>query len=113
MNIGQLRRVLADLPVDMPVVIEDCQMGWMTNTALYLAPAHIDYGIAGNHLGRHHQDGGDNCQALLISSLGQIDANVVDITPQTPRPCVIDADLDETNAPELGARQLNADSEAK
>jgi hypothetical protein len=37
-----MRRVLADLPGDMPIIVEDSKMGWMENTALYLAAAHID-----------------------------------------------------------------------
>jgi hypothetical protein len=108
MNIGQLRRVLADLPRDMPVVIDDCQMGWMTNTALYLAPAHVDYTVAGTDVSRHHQDGADNCHALLITSLGQTDAGTVDITPHAPWRHVIDVDLDDPNSPEPGMRQLDA-----
>jgi hypothetical protein len=107
-NIGDLRRVLAELPVDMPVVIEDCQMGWMTNTALYVAPAHKDHSVSGIRLGRHHQDGADNCHALLISSLGQIDDNIVDLTPHTPLPCIID--VDSTSVP---ARSLNAGIEER
>jgi hypothetical protein len=111
MNIGELRRVLAELPVDMPVVVEDCQMGWMTNTALYVAPAHLDYGVTGIHLVRYHQDGADNCLALLISSLGQVDTNVVDITPPTSRPRVIDGDVDVADYPQAVAQILNAGSE--
>ena len=38
MNVEQLRRALADLPGDMPVVVEDCTTGWMENVAMYVAP---------------------------------------------------------------------------
>jgi hypothetical protein len=107
-NIGDLRRVLAELPVDMPVVIEDCQMGWMTNTALYVAPAHKDHSVSGIRLGRHHHDGADNCHALLISSLGQIDDDIVDITPHTPLPCTIDVDIAAADSTAVAARSLNA-----
>jgi hypothetical protein len=107
-NIGQLRLILAELPVDMPVVIDDCQMGWMTNTALYLAPAHIDYGITGNRLSRDHQDGGDNCQALLISSLEQVDVNVVDITPRTSGPQVVEGYAEDIDSAGLAPGQLDA-----
>jgi hypothetical protein len=92
MNVEQLRRVLAEIPGDVPIVIDDCQMGWMANAALYLAPAHVDCCVSGNYLRAHHQDGADNCHALLITALGQTDQNVVEITPPNPRPQVIDAD---------------------
>jgi hypothetical protein len=94
MNVEQLRRVLAEIPGDMPIVLEDCQMGWMANAALYVAPAHVDYRISGNFLRAHHQDGADNCHALLISSLGQTDQSVIDLTPPTCLPEVIDAEAD-------------------
>ncbi|UMB68293.1 hypothetical protein [Mycobacterium paraterrae] len=58
MNVEQLRRVLAEIPGDMPIVVEDCQMRWMANAGLYLAPAHIDCRISGNNLrARHHRRG--------------------------------------------------------
>ncbi len=94
MNVEQLRRVLAEIPGDMPIVLEDCQMGWMANAALYVAPAHVDCRVSGSFLRAHHLDGADNCHALLISSLGQTDQNIIDLTPQKVRPEVIDAELD-------------------
>ena len=94
MNVEQLRRVLAELPGDVPIVIDDCQMGWMANAALYLAPAHVDRGVTGNYLHEHHRDGADNCHALLISSLGQVDPGIVDISPQIAWPEIIDAEAD-------------------
>jgi hypothetical protein len=94
MNVEQLRRVLAEIPGDVPIVIDDCQMGWMANAALYLAPAHVDCSISGNYLRARHRDDAENCHALLISGLGQIDPNIVDITPQTAWPAVIDVEAD-------------------
>lgn len=92
MNVEQLRRMIADLPGEMPIAVEDSGMGWMENTALYLAPAHIDRRVSGNYLYACHQDGADNCDALLISSLHQCDESVVDITPEPAWPTVIDAE---------------------
>lgn len=106
MNVEQLRRVLAEIPGDVPIVIDDCQMGWMANAALYLAPAHIDCCISGNYLRAQHRDGADNCHALLISSLGQIDPNVVDITPQIARPDVIDVEADIQTSCGSGSRYV-------
>ena len=94
MNVEQLRRVLAEVPGDLPIVLEDCQMGWMANAGLYLAPAHIDWRISGNFPRAHHQDGADNCHALLISSLCQTDRDIIDLTPQSPQPEVIDVESD-------------------
>jgi hypothetical protein len=94
MNVEQLRRVLADLPGDMPIVVEDSKMGWMENAALYLAPAHIDHRISGNYLYAHHQDGADNCHVLLISGFSQSDEGLVEISPQSAWPKVIDAEAD-------------------
>lgn len=95
MNVEQLRQVLADLPGDVPVVIEDSKMGWMENAALYLAPAHIDRRISGNYLYAHHRDSSDdNCHALLISGFGQSDEGLVEISPPSAWPKVIDAEAD-------------------
>ena len=95
MNVEQLRRMLADLPGDVPVVIEDSKMGWMENAALYLAPAHIDRRISGNYLYAYHRDSSaDNCHALLISGFGQSDEGFVEISPPSAWPKVIDAEAD-------------------
>jgi hypothetical protein len=94
MNVEQLRRVLADLPGDMPIVVDDSKMGWMENAALYLAPAHIDHCISGNYLYAHHQDGADNCHVLLTSGFSQSDEGFVEISPQSAWPKVIDAEAD-------------------
>ncbi len=107
MNVEQLRRVLAEIPGDMPIILEDCQMGWMANAALYLAPAHVDCRISGNSLRARHQDGADNCHALLITSLGQTDDCIVDLTPKRLWPEIIDAEVTyvRTADPSLGCRR--------
>ncbi|OBI55916.1 hypothetical protein [Mycobacterium sp. E787] len=92
MNVEELRRVLADLPGELPIAVEDSTMGWMDNAALYLAPAHIDRRVSGSYLYACHRDGADNCQALLISSLHQSDDCVVGISPEPAWPTVIDAE---------------------
>jgi hypothetical protein len=94
MNVEQLRRVLADIPGDMSIIVEDSKMGWMENTALYLAPAHIDHRISGNYLYASHQDGADNCEALLISGFGQSGEGFVEISPQPAWPKVIDIEAE-------------------
>jgi hypothetical protein len=94
MNVEQLRRALADLPGDMPVVVEDCTTGWMENVAMYVAPAHIDRRVSGNYLHPRHQDDADNCHALLVSVFGQSEVDLVDITPPSAWIKVIDAEFD-------------------
>jgi hypothetical protein len=95
MNVEQLRRVLADLPGDMRVVVEDSKMGWMGNAALYLVPAHIERRISGNYVYAHHRDTtADNCHALLISCCGQSDKSFFEISPQPAWPKVIDAEAE-------------------
>ena len=94
MNVEQLRRVLADLPADTPIVLEDSNTGWMEHVALYLAPAHIHHRISGNYLYVRHQEGADNCHALLISGFHQSDEGVVEISPRSAWPKVIDAEAD-------------------
>jgi hypothetical protein len=94
-NVEQLRRVLADLPGDMPVVVEDSTSGWMQNAAMYVAPAHIDRRISGNYLyACHRDDDADNCVALLMSGFAQSDESFVDITPESSWPKVIDAETE-------------------
>jgi hypothetical protein len=106
MNVEEFRRVLADLPGDMPIVVEDSKTGWMENPALYLVPAHIDRRISGNYLYARHQDGSDNCHALLISGFGHFDEDFVDISPQSAWPTVIDAEA-EVSQP-CGSGDLHA-----
>jgi hypothetical protein len=106
MNVEQLRRVLADLPGDMPVVVEDSKLGWMQNAALYVAPAHIDHCVSGNYLHARHRDDGDNCDALLMSGFGQTEPSFVDITPQAVWTKVIDVESEvaHTSNPVVGQR---------
>jgi hypothetical protein len=108
MNVEQLRRVVADLPGHVPVVIEDSKMGWMENAALYLAPAHIDRRISGNYLyAHHHRDSSaDNCHALLISACGQSDEGFVDISPQPGWPKMIDAEADMPSSDDAPSNTL-------
>jgi hypothetical protein len=108
MNVEQLRRVLADLPGDVPVVVEDSKMGWMGNAALYFAPAHLDRRISGNYIYAHHRDSSDdNCHALLISGFGQSDEGFVDISPQPAWPKVIDAEAEVQQPCGSGEAQSN------
>jgi hypothetical protein len=95
MNIEQLRRVLADLPGDMPVIVEDSMMGWMQNTLIYSAPAHIDRRLSGTYLLAGHLNDAENCYALLISVLSQTDDDLVQITRETMWPQIIDAEAEE------------------
>lgn len=92
MNVDQLRRVLAELPGEMPVVLGDSKLGWMENAALYVAPAHRDRRISGTYVYARHHAGGDNCHALLVSGFGQVDEDVVDISPRLALPTVIDVE---------------------
>ena len=94
MNIEQLRRALADLPGDAPIVVDDSSTGWMANAALYLAPAHIDRRISGNFLYALHRDGAENTHTLLISAFQQSDEGFLEISPQSVWPEVIDAGVD-------------------
>ena len=103
MNVEQLRRVLANLPGDMPVVVEDSKMGWMQNAALYVAPAHIDHCVSGNYLHARHCDDADNCDALLMSGFGQSGGSLVEVSPQAAWATVIDVEADVCQ-PALGRR---------
>jgi hypothetical protein len=102
MNVEQLRRVLADLPGDMRIVVEDSQTGWVENPALYLAPAHIDRRISGNYLYAHHLEGADNCHTLLLSGFHQSDESYVEMSPQSDFPQVIDAETEAAQLPGNG-----------
>ena len=64
MNVGQLRRALAELPGDMPAVVEDSQMGWMQNTGLHVVPARIDGRISGNYVYARHRIGAESRHAV-------------------------------------------------
>jgi len=81
MDVDQLRRILARLPGDMPVVLEDSQSGWMQNARLFIVPAHIDRRASGNYLHALDRNSRDNCHALLLSAFQQSDKIFADITP--------------------------------
>lgn len=98
MNVGQLFRVLAGLPDDMLVTVDDSTMGWMQNAALYLAPAHVTRLVSGTYLQQGPEAGGENCRALVISGCGRLDEDVVDITPEPAWPPVVDAQAEEPDA---------------
>lgn len=98
MNVGQLLRVLAGLPDDMPVTVDDSGMGWMQNAALYLAPAHVVRRVSGTYLHQGPEIGGENCRTLVISCCGQLDAEIVDITPEPAWTRVVDAEAAEPDA---------------
>lgn len=104
MKVDDLRRAIADLPGDMPVLIA-AECGADDSPNLYVIPAHIEHSPYGSHVyedhrkpsewrdamdaehGRRHE----NCTALLLSEWGNDDGE--DITPQLDRPNVIDGDL--------------------
>jgi hypothetical protein len=92
MDIEQLRRILARLPGDMPVVFEDSQLGWMQNARLYIAPAHIDRRVSGNYLHALNRNDRENCHALLVSAFHQPNKIFADITPESDAPKIVDVD---------------------
>lgn len=108
MNVEQLRRVLAELPGEMPVVLSDSKLGWMENAALYVAPAHLDRRTSGTYVYARHHDGGDNCHALLVSGFGQPDEGVVDISPRLAWPTVIDVEPERCAAQPIHRRDIAA-----
>jgi len=92
MDVEQLRRILARLPGDMPVVLEDSQSGWMQNARIFVAPAHLDRRASGSYLHADNRNGRDNCQALLLSGFHQSDKIIADITPDSESPRILDGD---------------------
>jgi hypothetical protein len=98
MNVDQLCRILVNLPG--PIVIEDSSAGWMQGTGLYLAPAHFDRRISGTFLPAGHQEGPDDCQALVISAFDQPNPDYLEISePPIWMPTVeAEVDLQETGA---------------
>jgi hypothetical protein len=94
MNVEQLRRALADLPGEMPVIVDDSKSGWMESAALYLAPAHIDRQVSGNYVFARHQDDADDCYALLVSGFDHFADGFVEISPKPDWPKVIDSETD-------------------
>jgi hypothetical protein len=86
-TVGQLKRAIAGMPDDMPVVGEDAEFGWFSEVGLFTAPAHFDrrYGFAvceGLRPDYKDADRTENTTVLLISQHGQSDEGVVDITPK-------------------------------
>jgi hypothetical protein len=94
MNVDELLRILKDLPGRLPVVVEDSSAGWMQNAGLYLAPAHFDRRISGTFLHAGHQEGPDDCQALVISAFYQSDPDYLEITGTPMWMPTIDAEVD-------------------
>lgn len=94
MNVDQLLRVLDKLPGRLPVVVEDSSAGWMQGTGLYLAPAHFDRRISGTFLHAGHQEGPDDCQALVISAFHQSNPDYLEITDTPTWTLTIDAEAD-------------------
>lgn len=92
MDVNDLRRAIADLPGNMPVLIAgECGAGDSLN--LYVIPAHIERGPYGSHVYEDHCNAAEwmvkmdaeygrtteNCTALLLSQWGSDKGE--DITP--------------------------------
>jgi hypothetical protein len=96
MNVDQLLRILSNLPSHRQVVVEDSSAGSMQGTGLCLAPAHFDRRTSGTILYAGHQEGSDDCRALVISAFNQSHPDYLEITePPTWTPTV-DAELDSS-----------------
>jgi hypothetical protein len=85
-TVGQLKKAVAELPDDMPVIGEDGEFGWFQDAALFTAPAHFDrrYGFAvceGSRPEWKDAESTENTTVLLLSQHGQYDEGVVCITP--------------------------------
>lgn len=104
-TVGQLRKAIADLPDDMPVLVQaECST---RDPNLYVIPAHIEHTTYGSHVWEDHHTPNrfdaeygrryENTTALLISEWGN---DGVDITPESA-PSVVDGEL---APPELEAR---------
>ncbi len=98
MNVGQLRKALAALPGDMPILL-DAECGAENEVNLYLIPANRDrYGWIGvGHVSLNTEwsrtvyAGHDNITALHISAWG-CGEDAEDITPELPKR-VIDGEI--------------------
>lgn len=112
-NVEQLRRILARLPADMPVVLEDSQSGWMQNARLYIAPAHIDRHVSGNYLRARNRKGRDNFHALLISAFRQSDKVFADITPASDSLSILDAEVADERWVRTGGRKSASQPQAR
>ncbi len=106
MNVDQLLRILADLPGHLPVVVEDSSSGWMQGTALYLAPAYFDRRISGTFLYEGHQEGPDDCLALVISAFNQSNPDYLEITEPPMWAPTVDAECDVPQAPAGSAGEV-------
>jgi hypothetical protein len=102
MNVDQLLRILTDLPGHLPVVVEDSSAGWMQGAGLYLAPAHFDRRLSGTFLYAGHQEGSDDCQALVISAFNQSNPDYFEITGPPAWTPTVDAEVDLPEAGETG-----------
>jgi hypothetical protein len=102
MNVDQLLLILKGLPGSLPVVVEDSSAGWMQGTGLYLAPAHFDHHVSGTFLHRGHQEGPDDCQALVISSFYQSNPDYLEITGSPRWTPTIDAEVDAQETSDAG-----------
>ena len=108
MNVDQLLRILTSLPGRLPIVVEDSSAGWMQGAGLYLAPAHFDRRISGTYLYAGHQEGPDDCQALVISAFNQSNPDYLEITePPTWTP-TIDAEVDIPETKDIADRSAIA-----
>lgn len=101
MNVGDLRRALAGLPDDMPIVTNDSERGWDDDVGVYLAAAHVEHHTYGNVIGEGPARNSvewpweqTDCRVLLISEFGEYDDGIVDLSPRHDRPNVVDADPD-------------------
>jgi hypothetical protein len=99
LTVGQLRRAIANLPDDMPVITDDGEAP-MQDALIYIAPAH-HRGTSYRSIGEGHLNPttdwarkvyGDyeNIHVLLISQFGHDDAE--DITPPSS-PSTIDGEV--------------------
>jgi hypothetical protein len=102
MNVDQMLQILKDLPGRLPIVVEDSSTGWMQGTGLYLAPAHFDHRVSGTFLHAGHQEGSDDCQALVISAFYQSNPDYVEITETPMWTPTIDAEVDLEQSRDAG-----------
>lgn len=100
-TVEEVRRAIADLPGDMPVLIAS-ETGASDSPNLYVIPACVEYGPYGSHAHEYPRPpergpmaGGyrhENRDALLLSEWGN--DNGRDITPHPPRrPVVIEGEV--------------------
>jgi hypothetical protein len=109
MNVGQLRRAIAHLPDDMPVLIQT-ECGTSDEPNMYVIPAHIEHHTYGSRVSEDHRDPPEwivemeakynrrteNCAALLLTEWGCDKGE--DITPERAQG-VVDAEVIPTSLP--------------